>query len=92
VATSVELLQGRLRKSVCEHLHGTEFDVTQGTSVLEDIIIKTAVTSLDIPLLVGGSLLETMINRQYEKVSGVQDFISALKVCFYFPVRPPAGP
>ena len=80
IATSVELLQNRLRKSVCEYIQGTEFDVTQGTSVLEEIILKVAVTSPDIPLLIGGPLLESMIKRQHEKVAGVQDFISALKV------------
>ncbi|CAI4216491.1 unnamed protein product [Parascedosporium putredinis] len=79
IATSVELLQNRLRKSVCEYLHGTEFDVTQGTSVLEEIILNVSVTSPDVPLLIGGPLLESMIERQHDKVAGVQDFISALK-------------
>ncbi|PKS06633.1 hypothetical protein jhhlp_007383 [Lomentospora prolificans] len=82
IATSVELLQNRLRKSVCEYIQGTEFDVTQGTSVLEEIILKVAVTSPDIPLLIGGPLLESMIKRQHEKVAGVQDFISALKYAY----------
>lgn len=80
VATSVDLLQNRLPKSACAHLHGAQFDVAQGSTALEQVIVRAAVAAHDVPLRIGPSLLESLMNRQRNQVAGIQAFISSLKV------------
>ena len=80
VATSVDLLQNRLPKSACEHLHGAQFDVAQGSTALEQVIVRAAVAAHDVPLRIGPSLLDSLMNRQRDQVAGIQAFISSLKV------------
>ena len=79
VATSVELFQARLPKSAAQHLYGSQFDVVQASAVLESIF-KCAVAHAQSPLLIGPSLLRSIVDRQQDQVAGIQDFISSLKV------------
>ena len=79
IATSVELLQSRLLKSVCQQIHGAQFDVVQSGAILESIF-KTAVAGADVPVRLGAQLLTGMLDRQEDQVAGIQAFISSLKV------------
>jgi origin recognition complex subunit 3 len=80
VATSVELFQSRLLKSTAAQLCGEQFDVVQVDVVLESVF-KVAVAHAQSTLRIGPSLLRTLVDRQHDHVTGIQEFISSLKVC-----------
>lgn len=79
MATSVELLQARLLKSVCQQIHGAQFDAVQSGVILETVF-KIAVAADDVPLRIGAPLLQGMLERQHDQVAGIQAFASSLKV------------
>lgn len=79
IATSVDLLQARLLKSVCQLIHGAQFDVVQTATILETVF-RSAVAAKDTPLKLGASLLRSLLDRQHEQMAGVQAFTSSLKV------------
>lgn len=79
IATSVELLQARLLKSACQLIYGAQFDVIQTSAILETVF-KAAVAAADAPILLGTSLLRSMLDRQHDQVSGIQTFTMSLKV------------
>ena len=79
VATSIELLQARLLKSVCQQIYGAQFDAVQSGSILETVF-KIAVAAADVPVRIGGPLLRSMLERQQDQVAGIQSFVSSLKV------------
>jgi origin recognition complex subunit 3 len=86
IATSVELLQARLLKAACQQIYGAQFDVIQTSAILETVF-KTAVAASDAPVLLGPSLLHSMLDRQRDQVSGIQTFNMSLKVHFTRPKR-----
>ncbi|EXV00667.1 origin recognition complex subunit 3 [Metarhizium robertsii] len=79
IATSVELLQARLLKSACRLVYGAQFDAAQAGNILETVF-KGAVAAADVPLILGGPLLQSMLDRQHEQVAGIQSFTSSLKM------------
>lgn len=81
IATSVELLQARLLKAACQQIYGAQFDVIQTSAILETVF-KAAVAASDTPVLMGASLLHSMLDRQQDQVSGIQTFAMSLKVHF----------
>ncbi|KAF5675026.1 origin recognition complex subunit 3 [Fusarium heterosporum] len=81
IATSVELLQARLLKAACQQIYGAQFDVIQTSAILETVF-KTAVAASDAPVLLGPSLLTSMLDRQHDQVSGVQTFNMSLKYAY----------
>ncbi|KAF4978044.1 hypothetical protein FZEAL_5509 [Fusarium zealandicum] len=81
IATSVELLQARLLKSACQLIYGAQFDVIQTSAILETVF-KTAVAAADTPVLLGMSLLHSMLDRQHDQVSGIQTFTMSLKYAY----------
>ncbi|EFY89724.1 origin recognition complex subunit [Metarhizium acridum CQMa 102] len=81
IATSVELLQARLLKSACRLVYGAQFDAAQAGNILETVF-KGAVAAADVPLILGGPLLQSMLDRQHEQVAGIQSFISSLKYAY----------
>ncbi|EFY97200.2 origin recognition complex subunit [Metarhizium robertsii ARSEF 23] len=81
IATSVELLQARLLKSACRLVYGAQFDAAQAGNILETVF-KGAVAAADVPLILGGPLLQSMLDRQHEQVAGIQSFTSSLKYAY----------
>ncbi|KAL1882715.1 hypothetical protein VTK73DRAFT_1235 [Phialemonium thermophilum] len=81
IATSVELLQARILKSVALQIHGRQFDVIQSDFVLESVF-KAAVASGDVALLLGPKLLQNLVDRQEKQVAGIQVFVSSLKYAY----------
>ncbi|RSM10720.1 hypothetical protein CDV31_007096 [Fusarium ambrosium] len=81
IATSVELLQARLLKSACQLIYGAQFDVIQTSAILETVF-KAAVAAADAPILLGTSLLRSMLDRQHDQVSGIQTFTMSLKYAY----------
>lgn len=81
IATSVELLQARLSKSVCQQIYGAQFDAVQTTSILETVF-KIAVVADNVPLRLGGPLLRGMLDRQRHDVAGIQAFVSSIKYAY----------
>ncbi|KAJ4008167.1 Origin recognition complex subunit 3 [Fusarium irregulare] len=81
IATSVELLQARLLKAACQQIYGAQFDVVQTSAILETVF-KTAVAASDAPVLMGTSLLYSMLDRQHNQVSGIQTFAMSLKYAY----------
>ncbi|KAK3362945.1 origin recognition complex subunit 3 N-terminus-domain-containing protein [Lasiosphaeria hispida] len=81
IATSVELFQARLLKSIARHLFGAQFDVVQAGSVL-DSVFKSAVAGSHALLRLGPSLLRSLVERQQDQVAGIQVFISSLKYAY----------
>ncbi|KIE01886.1 origin recognition complex subunit, partial [Metarhizium majus ARSEF 297] len=81
IATSVELLQARLLKSACRLVYGAQFDAAQADNILETVF-KGAVAAADVPLILGGPLLQSMLDRQHEQVAGIQSFTSSLKYAY----------
>ncbi|KAG9255112.1 origin recognition complex subunit 3 N-terminus-domain-containing protein [Emericellopsis atlantica] len=81
VATSTELLQARLLKSVCQQIYGAQFDAVQSGSILENVF-KIAVAAADVPVRIGGPLLRSMLERQQDQVAGIQSFVSSLKYAY----------
>ncbi|KAH0595365.1 hypothetical protein MHUMG1_07117 [Metarhizium humberi] len=79
IATSVELLQARLLKSACRLVYGAQFDAAQAGNILETVF-KGAVAAADVPLILGGPLLQSMLDRQHEQVAGIQSFTGSLKM------------
>lgn len=79
IATSVELLQARLLKSACQHLHGAQFDVVQ-TGVILEQIFKPAVAGMDTALALGQTLLQSLVERQQDQVASIQSFVASIKV------------
>ena len=79
IATSVELFQARLLKSTAQLIHGSQFDVVQANTVLENVF-KVAIASKDVALRLGPGLLHTLVERQREQVAGIQILISSVKV------------
>lgn len=75
----MELLQARLLKSACRLVYGAQFDAAQAGNILETVF-KGAVAAADVPLILGGPLLQSMLDRQHEQVAGIQSFTSSLKV------------
>ncbi|ROW16090.1 hypothetical protein VPNG_01926 [Cytospora leucostoma] len=71
IATSVELFQARLLKSTSQHLYGAQFGVVQTSSVLESVF-KAAVAHGANPLIIGPSLLSSLVERQQSQVAGIQ--------------------
>lgn len=59
--------------------------MAQGSTGLEQVIIKAAVAAHDVPLRIGPSLLESLVSRQRDEVAGIQAFISSVKVCYEIP-------
>ncbi|KAM0299196.1 hypothetical protein ACHAPM_007960 [Fusarium culmorum] len=86
IATSVELLQARLLKAACQQIYGAQFDVIQTSAILETVF-KAAVAASDTPVLMGTSLLHSMLDRQHDQVSGIQTFTMSLKyayMCYFY--------
>ncbi|RGP60063.1 origin recognition complex subunit 3 [Fusarium sporotrichioides] len=81
IATSVELLQARLLKAACQQIYGAQFDVIQTSAILETVF-KAAVAASDTPVLLGASLLHSMLDRQHDQVSGIQTFTMSLKYAY----------
>ncbi|KAF4465306.1 origin recognition complex subunit 3 [Fusarium albosuccineum] len=81
IATSVELLQARLLKSACQMIYGAQFDVIQTSAILETVF-KASVAAADAPILLGTSLLRSMLDRQHDQVSGIQTFTMSLKYAY----------
>ncbi|KAI6785930.1 Origin recognition complex subunit-like protein [Emericellopsis cladophorae] len=81
VATSTELLQARLLKSVCQQIYGAQFDAVQSGSILETVF-KIAVAAADVPVRIAGPLLRSMLERQQDQVAGIQSFVSSLKYAY----------
>ncbi|KAI0176285.1 origin recognition complex subunit 3 N-terminus-domain-containing protein [Hypoxylon sp. FL1284] len=81
VATSVELFQARLLKSTCQCLYGDQFDVEQSWSIIEKIF-KAAIAYSDVPLRLGSSLVNTLLERQRDQVSSIPVFVSSLKYAY----------
>ncbi|KAK0383147.1 hypothetical protein NLU13_9060 [Sarocladium strictum] len=81
IATSVDLLQARLLKSVCQLIHGAQFDVVQTGTILESVF-RTAVAAKDVPMRLGAPLLRSLLDRQHEQVAGIQAFTSSLKYAY----------
>lgn len=79
VATSVDLFQSRLSRTTCQSLIGEQFDVAQSSHVLEGVF-KVAVASASVPLRLGPSLLNIMLERQRDHVAGIHVFASSIKV------------
>ncbi|ORY60176.1 origin recognition complex subunit 3 N-terminus-domain-containing protein [Pseudomassariella vexata] len=81
IATSVELFQARLLKSTCQLLYGDQFDVEQSASIVERIF-KTAVAHTEAPLRLGPTLLQSLLERQRDQVSGIPVFVSSLRYAY----------
>ncbi|KAM5373823.1 hypothetical protein ACJZ2D_006785 [Fusarium nematophilum] len=81
IATSVELLQARLLKSACQLIYGAQFDIIQTSAILETVF-KAAVAAADVPIMLGTSLLRSMLDRQHDQVSGIQTFTESLKYAY----------
>ncbi|RKL07781.1 hypothetical protein BFJ68_g9819 [Fusarium oxysporum] len=81
VATSVELLQARLLKASCQQIYGAQFDVIQTSTILETVF-KTAVATSDAPVVLGASLIRSLLDRQHDQVSGIQTFTMSLKYAY----------
>ncbi|CCF43521.1 origin recognition complex subunit [Colletotrichum higginsianum] len=81
IATSVELLQARLLKSACQHLHGAQFDVVQ-TGVILEQIFKPAVAGMDTALALGQTLLQSLVERQQDQVASIQSFVASIKYAY----------
>lgn len=81
IATSVELLQARLSKSVSQQIYGAQFDAVQTESILETVF-KLAVVADDVPVRLGASLLRGMLDRQRHDVAGIQAFVSSIKYAY----------
>ncbi|OLN88768.1 Origin recognition complex subunit 3 [Colletotrichum chlorophyti] len=81
IATSVELLQARLLKAACQHLHGAQFDVVQ-TGVILEQIFKPAIAGTDTTLTIGPTLLQSLIDRQQDEVASIQSFVASIKYCY----------
>lgn len=79
IATSLELFQERLPRSVTRILNGVQFDVEQTSSLVERIF-KKAIAGGQTPLRLGPSLVGSLIERQQEHVQTVQSITAALKV------------
>ncbi|KAF5653428.1 origin recognition complex subunit 3 [Fusarium sp. NRRL 25303] len=78
IATSVELLQARLLKASCQQIYGAQFDVIQTSAILETVF-KTAVATSDAPVVLGASLIRSLLDRQHDQVSGIQTFTIVLE-------------
>lgn len=50
------------------------------TSAILETVFKAAVAAADAPILLGTSLLRSMLDRQHDQVSGIQTFTMSLKV------------
>lgn len=59
--------------------------MAQGSTGLEQVIIKAAIAAHDIPLRIGPSLLASLESRQRDQVAGIQALLSSLKVRFKSP-------
>ncbi|KAF9781958.1 hypothetical protein IL306_012380 [Fusarium sp. DS 682] len=81
IATSVELLQARLFKAACQQIYGAQFDVIQTSAILETVF-KAAVATSDAPVVLGASLIRSMLDRQHDQVSGIQTFTMSLKYSY----------
>jgi len=68
-----------LLKAACQQIYGAQFDVIQTSAILETVF-KAAVAASDAPVLMGTSLLYSMLDRQHNQVSGIQTFAMSLKV------------
>ncbi|SCO79960.1 related to origin recognition complex subunit 3 [Fusarium oxysporum] len=66
IATSVELLQARLLKASCQQIYGAQFDVIQTSAILETVF-KTAVATSDAPVVLGASLIRSLLDRQHDQ-------------------------
>ncbi|KAF4946231.1 hypothetical protein FGADI_11365 [Fusarium gaditjirri] len=78
IATSVELLQARLLKASCQQIYGAQFDVIQTSAILETVF-RTAVATSDAPVVLGASLIRSLLDRQHDQVSGIQTFTIVLE-------------
>jgi origin recognition complex subunit 3 len=58
-----------------------QFDVIQTSAILETVF-KTAVATSDAPVVLGASLIRSLLDRQHDQVSGIQTFTMSLKVSF----------
>ncbi|RBR08560.1 hypothetical protein FVER53590_01340 [Fusarium verticillioides] len=81
IATSVELLQARLLKTSCQQIYGAQIDVIQTSAILETVF-KTAVATSDAPVVLGASLIRSLLDRQHDQVSGIQTFTMSLKYAY----------
>lgn len=79
IATSVELFEARLLKSTSQCLYGSQFDVVQMSSILENVF-KCAVAHEACSLKLGPVFLSSLVERQQSQVAGIQTFVSSLKV------------
>jgi origin recognition complex subunit 3 len=79
IATSVELFNERLSRSASRCLLGTQFEVEQTSSILEDVFLKV-VAGATAPLRLGPLLVSSLMERQDNHVQSIQAFISTLKV------------
>ncbi|KAG4294691.1 origin recognition complex subunit 3 [Fusarium proliferatum] len=66
IATSVELLQARILKASCQQIYGAQFDVIQTSAILETVF-KTAVATSDAPVVLGASLIRSLLDRQHDQ-------------------------
>ncbi|KAF4625210.1 hypothetical protein G7Y89_g12957 [Cudoniella acicularis] len=81
VATSVELFQERLPKTASRYLYGIQVYVEQTSSIIEKVFRK-AVASPRAPLILGFTLVSTLMERQHDHVQSVQSFVAALKYVY----------
>lgn len=79
IATSVELFHERLSRSASRCLSGSQFDVEQTSSILENVFLKV-VAGAKAPLRLGPALVSSLMERQHNQVQSIQAFISTLKV------------
>jgi len=52
------------------------------TSAILETVFKTAVATSDAPVVLGASLIRSLLDRQHDQVSGIQTFTMSLKVSF----------
>jgi origin recognition complex subunit 3 len=50
------------------------------TSAILETVFKAAVATSDAPVVLGTSLIRSMLDRQHDQVSGIQTFTMSLKV------------
>ena len=79
IATSVELFHERLSRSASRCLSGTQFDVEQTSSILENVFLKV-VAGAKAPLRLGPVFVSSLMERQHNHVQSIQAFVSTLKV------------
>jgi origin recognition complex subunit 3 len=79
IATSIELFNERLSRVASRCLYGSQFDVEQTSSVLENVFQKV-IAGAKTSLRLGPQLVSSLMERQNDHVQSIQAFTAALKV------------